>query len=121
MLGLRIQFCRSQFLLRFALGISLLLSQQAIGQASYAAQVRGTVTDPTGAVVANATVTIINDGANVSTTPLSLPRVVALTAVYSVRNAANGSIFAARRAGMNPATTAAADSTVTATIRLRGS
>jgi len=40
---------------------------------------------------------------------------------YSVRSANSGSILAARRAGMNPATTAAADSTTTAAVRLRGS
>ena len=39
----------------------------ALGQASYTAQVRGTVTDQTGAVVVNAPVTITNDGTNVST------------------------------------------------------
>jgi hypothetical protein len=66
--GLRIEFCRSQFLLAFALVISLLLTPHAVGQASYTAQIRGTVTDPTGAVVQNATVTITNDGTNVSTT-----------------------------------------------------
>ncbi len=38
-----------------------------MGQASYTAQVRGTVTDQTGAVVVNALVTITNDGTNVST------------------------------------------------------
>lgn len=56
-----------KFLLHFALGISLLLTQHAIGQASYTAQVRGTVTDQTDAVVVNATVTITNDGTNAST------------------------------------------------------
>jgi hypothetical protein len=66
MSGLRIEF-RRHFLLSIALGISMLFAQLAAGQASYTAQVRGTVTDPTGAVVVNATVTITNDGTNVST------------------------------------------------------
>jgi Carboxypeptidase regulatory-like domain/TonB dependent receptor len=65
--SLRIELRRLQFLSCFALGICLLLTQYAIGQASYTAQVRGTVTDPSGAVVVNATVTITNDGTNVST------------------------------------------------------
>ena len=45
----------------------MLLAQNAVGQASYTSQVRGTVTDQTGAVVVNALVTITNDGTNVST------------------------------------------------------
>ena len=44
-----------------------MLAQNALGQASYTAQVRGSVTDQTGAVVVNATVTITNDGTDVST------------------------------------------------------
>jgi protocatechuate 3,4-dioxygenase beta subunit len=68
MSGLGFKLRRSQFLLHVALGASLLLAPHAIGQASYTAQVSGTVTDSTGAVVVNATVTIINDGTNVSTT-----------------------------------------------------
>jgi Carboxypeptidase regulatory-like domain/TonB dependent receptor len=48
-------------------GASLLLPSSALAQASYAAQVRGTVTDQSGAVVQNATVTIINVGTNIST------------------------------------------------------
>ena len=38
------------------------------GQASYTAQIRGVVTDQTGAVVPNATVTITNDATNISLT-----------------------------------------------------
>jgi hypothetical protein len=40
----------------------------AFGQAAYTAQVRGIVTDQTGAVVQNALVTITNDGTGISTT-----------------------------------------------------
>ena len=65
--GLRVEFRRLQFLFGITLTISLLLAQNAMGQASYTAQVRGTVTDQTGAVVVNALVTITNDGTNVST------------------------------------------------------
>jgi hypothetical protein len=46
----------------------LLLVSSAFGQASYTAQVRGIVTDQTGAVVQNATVTITNDGTGIATT-----------------------------------------------------
>jgi hypothetical protein len=42
------------------------LSILSIGQASYQAQVRGTLTDQSGAVVANATVTITNDATNIA-------------------------------------------------------
>ena len=65
--GLRIEFRRLQFLFGITLTLSLLLAQNAVGQASYTSQVRGTVTDQTGAVVVNALVTITNDGTNVST------------------------------------------------------
>lgn len=65
--GLRIELRCRHFLLYVIFGISLLLTQHALGQASYTAQVRGTVTDQTGAVMVNATVTITNDGTNVST------------------------------------------------------
>lgn len=37
------------------------------GQGSYTAQIRGTVTDPTGALIANATVTITNDATGITT------------------------------------------------------
>ena len=39
----------------------------ALGQASYTAQVRGVVTDSSGASIQDATVTITNDGTNIST------------------------------------------------------
>ncbi len=42
------------------LGATLLLATAAVGQGSYQAQVRGVVSDATGAVVVNATVTITN-------------------------------------------------------------
>ena len=45
--------------------VLLLLQPMLRGQASYQAQVRGVVSDATGAVVANATVTITEVGANV--------------------------------------------------------
>ena len=44
-----------------------LLSVTAWGQASYTSQVRGVVTDKSGAVVQNATVTITNNGTNIAT------------------------------------------------------
>jgi len=49
------------------IAVSLLLPRSALAQASYAAQVRGTVTDPSGAVIQNATVTITNVGTNINT------------------------------------------------------
>ena len=64
----RITFRRLHSLSSLLLGIALVLSQNALGQASYTAQLRGTVTDLSGAVMQNATVTITNDGTNVSTT-----------------------------------------------------
>ena len=65
---LRVEFRHLQFFFGIALTIFALMSQNVMGQASYTAQVRGTVTDQTGAVVQGATVTITNDGTNVSTT-----------------------------------------------------
>ena len=49
-------------------GAHSLLPPVAFGQASYQAQVRGFVSDATGAGVANATVTIRNTGTNLSST-----------------------------------------------------
>jgi len=55
-----------------SLFISLFLfAAAAFGQASYQAQIRGTVTDQSGAVVVNATVTITNDATNISQTAQS--------------------------------------------------
>jgi hypothetical protein len=48
------------------LGAVSLFTTLGFGQASYTAQVRGVVTDQSGAVVANATVTITNDGTNIA-------------------------------------------------------
>src|SRR4051812_5168494 len=67
MLGLRVEF-RHFFLSLIALTVSVLMPLNGFGQASYTSQVRGAVTDQTGAVVQGATVTITNDGTNVSTT-----------------------------------------------------
>jgi hypothetical protein len=50
-----------------AVSVYLLLANSMIAQASYTAQIRGTVTDQTGAVIANATVTITNVATNIST------------------------------------------------------
>ena len=58
--------CRS--LLQAALPVILLLSLGAFGQASYTAQIRGVVTDQTGAMVPNATVTITNDATGTTVT-----------------------------------------------------
>jgi len=51
-----------------SLTVGLFASLGAWGQASYTAQVRGVVTDKSGAVVQNATVTITNQGTNLATT-----------------------------------------------------
>ena len=50
--------------------VCLLIAGQilAFGQASYTAQIRGVVSDQTGAVIAKATVTITNDATNISLT-----------------------------------------------------
>jgi hypothetical protein len=53
---------------RVVLPVVLLFSVGAFGQASYTAQIRGVVTDQSGAVVANATITIINDATTISLT-----------------------------------------------------
>src|SRR5215467_6164922 len=45
----------------------LLLSHYLFAQASYTAQIRGTVTDQTGAIIQKATVTITNVATNIST------------------------------------------------------
>jgi hypothetical protein len=50
------------------LPVVLLLSVGAWGQASYRADIRGVVTDSTGALLTNAKVTIVDAGTNISTT-----------------------------------------------------
>src|SRR5437660_6105269 len=52
----------------FFLTMVFLVHQAALGQGSYTAQVRGTVTDPAQAVVNNAKVTVTNDSTNIATT-----------------------------------------------------
>jgi hypothetical protein len=47
---------------------TLFFSISASAQASYTAQIRGTVTDQSGALIQNATITITNVGTNISTT-----------------------------------------------------
>jgi len=47
--------------------VALLLPNCLLGQASFTAQIRGTITDQTGAVIQNATVTITNVATNIST------------------------------------------------------
>src|SRR5437660_3602766 len=51
-----------------SLVLLILLAGGALGQGTYQAQIRGVVSDPTGAVVGNATVTITENGTNLSTT-----------------------------------------------------
>ena len=51
--------------------VVLLAAAAAFAQGAYQAQVRGTVTDQSGAVVANATVTISNDATNIAQTSRS--------------------------------------------------
>ena len=53
----------------FALSLlSLLAAVPAFGQATYTAQIRGVITDKSGAILNNATVTITNDETGISTT-----------------------------------------------------
>jgi Carboxypeptidase regulatory-like domain/TonB dependent receptor-like, beta-barrel len=58
---------KTLFFFPVLISASLLLSAAASAQTSYTAQIRGTVTDQSGAVIQNATVTIINVGTNIST------------------------------------------------------
>ena len=67
MSALRGEFRHLQLLFAITFTFFLLLTHNALGQASYRAQVRGSVTDQSGAVVQNAKVTITNDGTGVST------------------------------------------------------
>ena len=52
----------------FFLTVVFLVHQAALGQGSYTAQVRGTVTDPAHAVVNNAKVTLTNESTSIATT-----------------------------------------------------
>ena len=52
----------------FLLTVIFLVHQAALGQGSYTAQVRGTVTDPAHAVVNNAKVTVTNESTSIATT-----------------------------------------------------
>jgi hypothetical protein len=54
--------------LSFIAGMGLLGAKAAYGQGGYTSQIRGVVTDQSGAVVGNATVTITNDGTNITQT-----------------------------------------------------
>src|SRR5947208_13775241 len=51
-----------------SLALVIFLAGGALGQGTYQAQIRGVVSDPTGAVVGNATVTITENGTNLTTT-----------------------------------------------------
>ena len=53
-----------RILVVFAIGLTVVCAMHA--QASYTAQVRGTITDPTGAVIPNAEVTITNSATNIA-------------------------------------------------------
>ncbi|HTE88787.1 MAG TPA: carboxypeptidase-like regulatory domain-containing protein, partial [Terriglobales bacterium] len=51
-----------------SLVLVIFLAAAALGQGTYQAQIRGVISDPTGAVVGNATVTITENGTNLSST-----------------------------------------------------
>lgn len=90
-----IRFSGSLGLFAAALAAVLFLHQAALGQASYTAQVRGVVTDQSGAVVPDATLTITNDATNISLTAHSNDHgMYILTglrpAVYTIRTEGKG-------------------------------
>ena len=64
----RRSWCSVASLIVVLLVATFLAAPRALGQGAYQAQIRGTVTDQSGAVVANATVTITNDGTNIAQT-----------------------------------------------------
>ena len=75
--------------------VSLFLATAAWGQASYTAQVRGVVKDQTGAMVAQATLTIVNDATGITATAHSDEHgLYILTglrpAVYTIKAEMNG-------------------------------
>ena len=55
------------FAAAIGLALVILLAAMALGQAAYTSQIRGTVTDQSGAMVQNATVTVTNDATNIAT------------------------------------------------------
>ncbi len=55
----------------FVLTTVLLVATASMGQGAYQAQIRGTLTDQSGAVVAKATITITNDATSISQTATS--------------------------------------------------
>jgi Carboxypeptidase regulatory-like domain/TonB dependent receptor-like, beta-barrel len=59
---------RLTFSTLFSLVLLSLLTVAAFAQGSYTAQIRGVITDSSGAVIPNATVTIVNDGTGITTT-----------------------------------------------------
>jgi Carboxypeptidase regulatory-like domain len=65
---MRVYFCRFGFFVRsvLPLGVLLLSATALLAQGSYEAQVRGQVTDQSGAIVVNASVTITNVATNIS-------------------------------------------------------
>src|SRR5579859_1297428 len=78
-----------------SLAITLLAPTGAFGQGAFEAQIRGTVTDQSGAIVVNATITITNDATNVAQVTHSdehgLYFIVGLRpAVYTIRAESKG-------------------------------
>jgi carboxypeptidase family protein len=59
---------RGRMSILILLGMALALATAALGQGSYEGQIRGTVADQSGAMVANAAVTITNDATNIAQT-----------------------------------------------------
>src|SRR5262249_32130846 len=53
------------------LTVIILMTSVAFSQANYTAQIRGTVTDSSGALVPNATITITNDATGIASTSKS--------------------------------------------------
>src|ERR1700758_3366129 len=67
---MRVHHCRWDSIASFIGPFLLALTAATTGlaQGSYEAQVRGTVTDQSGAIMVNAAVTITNDGTNIAQT-----------------------------------------------------
>jgi type 1 fimbria pilin len=64
----RRSFSSSAALISLLIMMTFLAATAALGQGSYEAQVRGTVTDQSGALVAKAAVTITNVATNITQT-----------------------------------------------------